>query len=102
MFALFHSLFLVFALVGWLFIVLTVIGLAVNGKQCAIALDQFVGTCIIVGHMADETISAWAHRKQHKRTERLINFIFRDQNHCAAAYISEMDGAQNVPIYHNE
>jgi len=49
--------------------------------------------------MADETISAWAHRKQHKRTERLINFIFRDPNHCAAAYISEMDGTQSAPEY---
>lgn len=102
MFALFHSLFLVFGVVGWVFVIMITIGLAVNGKQCAIALDQFVGTCIIVGHMADETISAWAHRKQHKRTERLINFIFRDLNHCADAYISEMRGNQNAPIFHKE
>lgn len=99
MFALFHYLFLVFGLIGWLFVVLTSIGLAVNGKQCAIALDQFVGTCIIVGHMADETISAWAHRGQHTRTERLINLLFRDPNHCAQAYISEMKGSQNAPEY---
>ena len=99
MFTFFHSLFLVFGLIGWLFVVLTSIGLAVNGKQCAIALDQFVGTCIIVGHMADETISAWAHRKQHKRIERAINFLFRDPNHCAQAYISEMKGSQNAPEY---
>ncbi len=99
MFALFHYLFLVFGLIGWLFVVLTSIGLAVNGKQCAIALDQFVGTCIIVGHMADETISAWAHRKHHKRTERLINWLFNDPNHCAIAYINEMNRSQNAPEY---
>lgn len=99
MFALFHYLFLVFGLIGWLFVVLTSIGLAVNGKQCAIALDQFVGTCIIVGHMADETISAWAHRKQHKRTERMINWLFRDDLHCARAYIAELVGTQNAAEY---
>lgn len=88
-----------YALVGWLFMSMLIIGLLINGKQCAIALDQFVGTCTIVGHMADETISAWAHREQHRRTERLINWLFRDDQHCAKAYLSEMDGAQNAPEY---
>lgn len=88
-----------FAFIGWLFVCLLFAGLLMNGKQCAIALDQFVGTCIIAGHMADETISAWAHRRQHPRTERLINWLFRDQNHCAKAYLREMDGAQNAAEY---
>lgn len=90
------------ACIGLLFICLMSAGLLLNGKQCAIALDQFVGTCLITGHMADETISAWAHRKQHYRTERLINWLFRDQDHCAKAYISEMTGVQNATIYSKE
>ena len=89
------------ALIGALFITLIIIGLLTNGKQCAIALDQWVGTCLIAGHMADETISAWAHRGQHKRTERLINWLFNDPLHCAKAYVSEMDGAQNAQEYRN-
>lgn len=88
-----------FALIGIGFLMLLVAGLLMNGKQCAIALDQWVGTCLIAGHMADETISAWAHRGRHKRTELLINWLFMDPNHCAAAYVSEMDGAQNAQEY---
>lgn len=88
-----------FAVIGGLFITLLIIGLLTNGRQCAIALDQWVGTCLIAGHMADETISAWAHRGQHKRTEALINWLFNDSNHCAAAYVSEMSGAQNAQEY---
>ncbi len=88
-----------FAVLGWLFISLLIIGLLTNGKQCAIALDQWVGTCLIAGHMADETISAWAHREQHKRTERFIYWLFNDPLHCASAYVSEMDGAQNAKEY---
>ncbi len=91
-----------FAVLGWLFVSLLTIGLLTNGKQCAIALDQWVGTCLIAGHMADETISAWAHRGQHKRTERFTNWIFNDPNHCAASYVSEMRGDQNNPIYRKE
>lgn len=91
-----------FAVVGWLFVSLLIIGLMTNGKQCSIALDQWAGTCLIAGHMADETISAWAHRGQHKRTERLINWLFNDPLHCAKAYVSEMAGTQNNPIYRKE
>ena len=91
-----------FALIGTLFVGLLFVGLWINCKQCAIALDQFVGTCIIAGHYADETISAWAHRTHRARTERLINWLFSDPNHCAKAYISEMDGVHNNPIYQQE
>lgn len=88
-----------FALIGLGFLMLLVAGLLINGKQCAIALDQFVGTCLIAGHYADETISAWAHRRHHKRVEALINWVFRDPNHCAMSYVSEMRGTQNAGEY---
>ncbi len=101
MFEFLHSIAFALGLIGSLFVGMLLIGLLINGKQCAIALDQFVGTCIIVGHMADETISAWAHRGHHKQTERLINWLFADPLHCAAAYVSEMDGAQNAKEYRN-
>lgn len=91
-----------FAVLGWLFVSLLIIGLMTNGKQCAIAPDQWAGTCLIAGHMADETISAWAHRGQHKRTERLINWLFNDPLHCAKAYEAEMQHEQNNPIYRKE
>ncbi len=32
-------------------------------------------------------------------TELLINWLFSDPNHCAAAYVSEMDGVQNAQEY---
>lgn len=91
-----------FAVIGWLFFTLLLAGLILNGKQCAIALDQFIGTCIIAGHMADETISAWAHRNHQYRIEQLINWLFNDPNHCAKSYISEMRGDQNNPIYRKD
>ena len=90
-----------YAIIGWLFVCLLGIGLLLNGIQSAIALDQWLDTCLITGHMADETISAWAHRNHHKRTERLINWLFRDPLHCAKAYLSEMEGTQNAPEYQN-
>lgn len=90
------------AIIGASFLMLLTTGLVMNGKQCAIALDQWVGTCLRKGHMADETISAAAHRNGWKRTERFINWLFHDPMHCAKAYIAEMDGTQNDPIYHKE
>lgn len=88
-----------FAAIGALFVVLQAIGHALNGLQAWIALDQWVATCLIYGALADETISAWAHRKQHKRTERAIDWLFRDENHCAKAYLAEMLGEQNAREY---
>ena len=79
-----------FAVLGWLFVSLLIIGLMTNGKQCAIAPDQWAGTCLIAGHMADETISAWAH------------WLFYDPLHCAKAYEAEMQHEQNNPIYRKE
>lgn len=90
------------ALIGALFTLMVAAGLVINGKQSAIAFDQWVGTCLINGHMADETISAAAHRCGWKRTERLINWLSGDENHCAKEYIAEMRGDQTDPIYRKE
>lgn len=88
-----------FAAIGFAFTLLALRGLVLNGKQSAVSFDQWLGTCLIKGHRADETISAWAHRERHLRTERLINWLFRDPLHCAKAYVSEMVGTQNAPEY---
>ena len=90
-----------FAIIGFAFAFTALLarGMLINSDQCSIATSRFIGTCVIEGHRSDETISAWAHRKHHKRTERLINWMFNDPNHCAKAYISEMRGAQNAPEY---
>ena len=37
--------------------------------------------------------------KYHKRTERFINWAFSDSQHCAKAYVSEMEGVQNAKEY---
>lgn len=63
-----------------------------------VAVDQLVAV-VIFGTMPDETISAMAHRRQWKRLEKVINWLFRDDTHCAAAYISEIRQTQNAPIY---
>jgi len=86
-------------LIGALFALLTIHGIALNGMQCAIALDQWLATCLFSGAYADETISAMAHRRQWKRTERFINWLFRDDLHCARAYIAELVGTQNDRSY---
>lgn len=88
------------AVIGLAFLIVFVRGLILNGVQSAISFDQWIGTCFISGHMADETISAWAHRGHHYRWERFINWLFSDDNHCAKAYISELNGSQNDPEYH--
>ena len=92
---------LLFATIGFFFTILVIVGVVLNGLQSGIALDQWLGTCLIKGAKADETISAWAHRNHHKRTERLINWLFRDPLHCAKAYLSEVEGSQNAPEYQN-
>lgn len=67
-------------------------------KRVLISLDQLAGV-ILLGTNPDETISAMAHRRQWKTTERVINFIFRDPDHCAKAYVAEMRGDQNAGEY---
>lgn len=67
-------------------------------KRVLIAIDQLLAT-VLFGTMPDETISAMAHRRGWKRTEAFINWLFRDDMHCAMAYIAEMIGTQNAREY---
>lgn len=57
-------------------------------EQVMIALDQ-LGNALL-GGMADETISAHAFRQGWTRRVRLIDWIFRDPNHCRESYNSEI------------
>lgn len=63
-----------------------------------IALDQLFAT-VFLGTLPDETISAAAHRRGWKKTERFINWIFQDDMHCAMSYIAELVGTQNATDY---
>lgn len=63
-----------------------------------IALDQLAGT-VFLGQYPDETISAACHRRHWKKTEKFINWLFRDDLHCARAYIAELVGTQNDRRY---
>ena len=67
-------------------------------KRVLIAIDQLFAV-VLFGTMPDETVSAMAHRRGWKKTEAAINWLFRDDMHCAMAYVSEMDGAQNAKEY---
>ena len=68
-------------------------------KRVLIAIDQLFAV-VFLGTMPDETVSAACHRRGWKKTEALINWLFRDPHHCAMAYISEMNGTQNAKEYH--
>ena len=66
-----------------------------------IALDQMLNA--LTGGAADETLSSRTYRgailvsapkKRWRVLYRLINFIFRDKNHCKKAYESEINGKQ--------
>lgn len=63
-----------------------------------IAIDQLFAV-LLFGAMPDETISAMAHRRQWRKLEWLINWVFMDDHHCAKAYISELVGGQNAKEY---
>ena len=67
-------------------------------KRVLIALDQLFAT-VFLGTLPDETISAAAHRRGWKKTERFINWIFQDDMHCAKSYIAELVGTQNATDY---
>ena len=68
-------------------------------KRVLIAIDQLFAV-VLFGTHPDETISAMAHRRGWKRLERLINWLFCDDTHCAQAYVAEMTGTQNAKEYH--
>ena len=67
-------------------------------KRILIAIDQLFAV-VLFGCMPDETISAMAHRRGWKKTEAAINWLFRDDMHCAQAYVAEMAGTQNAKEY---
>ena len=64
-----------------------------------LAEDQAWNT--VLNGEPDEAISARSHRRGWKRTERFINWLFRDDMHCAMAYVAEMIGTQNASEYRN-
>lgn len=65
-----------------------------------VAVDQLVAV-VVFGTMPDETVSAMAHRRQWKRMEKFINFLFQDDMHCTSAYINEVIQAHNASAYRN-
>ena len=93
------SITFVFAAIGFVWVLLFVVGWILNGMQMLVAKDQWLATCLLPGAYADETISAWAHRTHRKRTEAFINWLFNDDMHCAKAYLSEIKHTQNPEEY---
>lgn len=67
-------------------------------KRVLIAVDQLAAV-VFFGCMPDETISAMAHRRQWTKLEKAINWAFRDEFHCASAYVAEMNAEQNAKEY---
>lgn len=57
-----------------------------------IAIDQLINT--LTFGAPDETISARAYRNDWVTLERLINFLFRDKDHCKNAFFSELERKQ--------
>lgn len=70
-----------------------------SGRQVLIAIDQLANA--IAGGYADETISARAHRCGWKRAERVINWMFCDDQHCAKAYLAEVRRVHLHASYRN-
>ena len=73
-------------------------------KQNLLALDQLGNT--LIGGYADETLSSRAYRASRRTGHwrwrvcaRLINFLFRDPEHCCKAYKSERSGKQLPPEF---
>ena len=64
-----------------------------------IALDQLCGAFLFRGIWPDESISAYCWRKGYMRRVAIIDWVMREENHCATAYLSEATGTQNAPEY---
>lgn len=64
-----------------------------------IALDQLCGALLFDGIWPDETISAYCWRKGYMRRVAVIDWIMREENHCAIAYLNEKNRTQNAPEY---
>ena len=76
--------------------------------QVLIALDQLVN--VLFGGYADETMSSRAYRMSERHDTgvfgwrwrvcaTVINFLFRDPEHCFKAYQSERIGKQLPPEF---
>ena len=75
--------------------------------QNLIAFDQQLNT--LLNGMADETLSARAHRMREKKqkywgwTANAIDFVFstlfREKNHCYNAYMYEIQRRQQPAVY---
>lgn len=61
-------------------------------KQIAIAIDQLANT--LLGGMADETLSARAHRTGSVWEPVIDALFFWQADHCQDAYISEKERKQ--------
>lgn len=66
-------------------------------KQIAIAIDQFFNT--VLGGMADETLSARAHRTGSAWEPVIDAMFFWQDAHCFQSYISEKERKQLPGAY---
>jgi hypothetical protein len=75
-------------------------------KNVLIGLDQFLNSCL--GGKPDETISAKLYRKSittgkwyWKYSEKFVNAIFFDKDHCYQSFLSEVERKQFPNHYKN-
>lgn len=68
-------------------------------KQIAIAIDQLANT--LLGGMADETLSARAHRTGSAWEPFIDALFFWQIGHCFQSYISEKERKQLPTEYHD-
>lgn len=68
-------------------------------KQVAIAIDQLLNT--LLGGMADETLSARAHRTGSAWEPFIDVLFFWQMGHCSQSYISEKERKQLPTEYHD-
>lgn len=68
-------------------------------RKILLALDQFFGSILFKGIWPDETISAYCYRKNYWKRVAIIDWIMREENHCAIAYLNEKNRTQNAPEY---
>jgi len=63
--------------------------------QVLIAVDQLLNA--LLGGWADETLSAYAHRKSDWRREWINAIFFWQHDHCAASYWAERNRKKLPP-----
>jgi hypothetical protein len=68
--------------------------------QVLIALDQLLNA--LFGGWADETLSAYAHRKSDWRREWINALFFWQPDHCALSYWAERNRKQLPPEYRDD